>query len=463
MTVCESIYQILRHDESSKILVCAPSDAACDVITKRLLHMLPKTKNIVRVHWWSRSIDSIPPVLLSCSPINDSGAFIIPPKEELMDACVVVCQCFVAGCLHTGGNSENNWLQRHFTHAFIDESSQSFEFESLIPLINVGTQCSIILSGDPKQLGPTTRSTFAARHGLCMSLQERLMGLAMYSENSNFAVITKLLDNYRSHSALLQIPSELFYAGSLRCKATSELTSLCKNFELLRDGQKFPLMAYDVNGIERSKIDTPSFFNIEECKAIVKIIKALLASPNVQIHAGQIAVITCFRAQVLRLRNILREENLPSINVGVVEDFQGQETSVVLISTVLTRDHQRWKSASKGGLGFMTDQRKFNVAITRASALCIIVGKVEFLESSGSYWATLVEHIRRNNGINGDYVQNDETYDGDLEDYGIDLLISRVAELKLLGAGQEIDRYQLAMRGYYDDAPGKLCVTILLI
>lgn len=287
------------------------------------------------------------------------------------------------------------------------------------------------------------------------------MGLAMYNEDSNFAVITKLLDNYRSHNALLQIPSELFYAGSLRCKASSELTSLCKDFELLRNGKKFPLMAYDVHGIERSKIDTPSFFNMEECHSIVKIIKALLSSPNVHIHAGKIAVITCFRAQVLKLRQILRDENLPSINVGVVEDFQGQETSVVLISTVLTKDQKRWKTGSNGGLGFMADQRRFNVAITRASALCIIVGKMEFLESSGSYWSTLIEHIRRNNGISGDYAQEDEEYDDELEDYGIDLLISRVAELKLLGAGHEMDRYQLAMRGYYDDAPGKLFLVHL--
>ena len=96
----------------------------------------------------------------------------------------------------------------------------------------------------------------------------------------------------------------------------------------------------------------------------------------------------------------------------------------------------------------MTDPKRFNVAITRASALCIIVGKVEFLESSGSYWTSLIEHIRRNGGISG------EDYGGEsLDDYGIDLLLSRVQELQLLGSGHEFDRYDLAIRGYYDDAP----------
>jgi Superfamily I DNA and RNA helicases and helicase subunits len=214
-------------------------------------------------------------------------------------------------------------------------------------------------------------------------------------------------------------------------------------------------MAYDVSdGIEKSKIDTPSFFNLEECHAIVKIIKSLLSSPNVHIHAGQIAVITCFRAQVLKLRNILRAEGLPSINVGVVEDFQGQETSVVLISTVLTKDQERWKSGAKSGLGFMTDPKKFNVAITRASALCIIVGKIAFLENSGSYWSALMEHIRKNGGMSGDSGHaNDDEYNNDLVDYGIEELMSRIESMKLLGAGYEMDRYMLAMRGYYEDSP----------
>jgi DNA polymerase III delta prime subunit len=459
-TVVESIVQVLKCNPQSRILVCAPSDAACDVVAMRLLSVLPPRFKMLRVNWWARNSSSLPPSLLSCSPMDEEGFFDMPCKEQIQQADVVICQCFVAGFLDIDVTmntcNEGPWMENHFTHAFIDESSQSFEYESLIPLLKLGRGCSIILAGDPKQLGPTTRSKCASRNGLSMSLQERLMGLPLYRDQSNFCTVTKLLDNYRSHKALLRVPSELFYDGSLRCKATPEITSACKDFELLRNGAHFPMMAYDVSdGTERSKIDTPSFFNLEECHAIVKIIKSLLSSPNVHIHAGQIAVITCFRAQVLKLRNILRAEGLPSINVGVVEDFQGQETSVVLISTVLTREHERWKSGAKSGLGFMTDPKKFNVAITRASALCVIVGKIAFLENSGSYWSALMEHIRKNGGISGDSnapKEEEEDYD-DLVDYGIGELISRIEGMKILGAGHEMDRYMLAMRGYYEDSP----------
>ena len=477
MTVVESIVQLLRHDSSAKILVCAPSDAACDVIAKRLLPVMPNndSKNLLRINWWSRNPASLPPVLLSCTPMNELGSFVLPSQVEMQAASVIICQCFVAGCLDIGAQKDANisskarqkpWMDTHFTHVFIDESSQSFEFESLIPLLKVGADCSIVLAGDPKQLGPTVRSSCASRNGLSLSLQERLMGLSLYQMDSNYCVITKLLDNYRSHDALLRVPSELFYNGSLRCKASSEITSACRNFELLTDGNKFPMMVYDVSeGKERSKLDTPSFFNIEECNAVVKIIKALLASPNVQIHSGQIAVITCFRAQVLKMREILRKEGLPTVNVGVVEDFQGQEISVVLISTVLTENQERWRSGAKGGLGLMTDPKRFNVAITRASALCVVVGKVNYLEGSGSYWTALIEHVRRNGGISGDskFITNDadddEGENDDIVDYGITDFIRRVEELNLLGSGHEMDRYDLAMRGYYQDAPEwKVCL-----
>eukprot|EP00551_Chaetoceros_affinis_P011406 CAMPEP_0203681630 /NCGR_PEP_ID=MMETSP0090-20130426/43299_1 /ASSEMBLY_ACC=CAM_ASM_001088 /TAXON_ID=426623 /ORGANISM="Chaetoceros affinis, Strain CCMP159" /LENGTH=1407 /DNA_ID=CAMNT_0050550193 /DNA_START=193 /DNA_END=4413 /DNA_ORIENTATION=- len=460
MTVVETVFQILRHDMFSKILICAPSDAACDVITMRLLPLLPKLFKVKRVNWWSRNPASLPPSLLQCSTMNDSGFFVLPSLKEMKEASVIVCQCFVAGVLDIPHGKEHStpWMDSHFTHVFIDESSQSFEFESLIPLMKVGKDCSIVLAGDPKQLGPTVRSRCASRNGLSLSLQERLMGLSLYQMDTNYCVITKLLDNYRSHDALLKVPSELFYTGSLRCRASKEITSTCRDFELLYDGNNFPMMVYDVDdGVEKNKLDTPSFYNIRECDTVVKIIKALLASPNVEIHAGQIAVITCFRAQVLKLRETLRENELGAINVGTVEDFQGQETSVVLISTVLTENHDRWRKGTKSGLGFMTDPKRFNVAITRASALCVIVGKVDFLQSSGSYWTALIEHVRRNRGITGDskFITNDgsEVYD-DL-DYGMDQFMERVKELNLfaLGSAHEIDRYDMVMQGYYQDAP----------
>jgi len=262
--------------------------------------------------------------------------------------------------------------------------------------------CSIILAGDPKQLGATIRDPVAARMGLGLSLQERLLKLPLYT-CGKFDVMTNLVNNYRSNDALLTVPSSLFYGGSLEALAPDEVANPFENFGDLGPAG-FPLLLCDVaHGKERSKMDTPSFYNMEECNAILSLAQGLLLCKTKEgvspLHTGQISVITPFRAQVLALRSVLRAANLGGINVGVVEDFQGQEAKVVFISTVLTQDHERWtrpaettvtsdeasRSTQKHRLGFLFDPKKFNVAVTRAQALCIIVGHAEYLEQSGTY------------------------------------------------------------------------------
>lgn len=75
------------------------------------------------------------------------------------------------------------------------------------------------LPGDPHQLGPVVKSNLAVKLGLTLSPLERLMQTPVYSKDPvkgyNPLVITKLLVNYRSHPALLEISNRLFYDGEL--------------------------------------------------------------------------------------------------------------------------------------------------------------------------------------------------------------------------------------------------------
>jgi AAA domain len=189
------------------------------------------------------------------------------------------------------------------------------------------------------------------------------------------------------------------------------------------------------------------------CCALAVAIKIEL---SVSSYCWILVEFSLFVQQVLALRAVLRASNLGGINVGVVEDFQGQEAKVVLISTVLTREHDRWnrKEGEEGGghrLGFLHDPKRFNVAITRAHALCIIVGHAGYLEQSGTYWAALMDHIRRNDGILGEEVDADGEAGDEDDIYGVADLLRRVDELQLLGRGAEEDMHDLAF--YYSDVP----------
>ena len=129
----------------------------------------------MRVNWFSRNPSSLPPVLSTCTLIDDSGYFKLPDRGDLVSVQCIICRCFVAGMLDINAD-EIPWID-NVDYVFVDESCQSYEFEVLTPLLKVGRNCSIVLTGDPKQLGPTVRSISAGRSGLSLSLQERLMGL----------------------------------------------------------------------------------------------------------------------------------------------------------------------------------------------------------------------------------------------------------------------------------------------
>jgi superfamily I DNA and/or RNA helicase len=70
------------------------------------------------------------------------------------------------------------------------------------------------------------------------------------------------------------------------------------------------------------------------------------------------------------------EFNLPKI--GTVEEFQGQEFNVIILSTV--RSNKKYLASDiKYTMGFISSPRRLNVSITRAKALMIIVGNPQLL------------------------------------------------------------------------------------
>ena len=79
---------------------------------------------------------SVKPALLSSCPMDKTGGiFAIPDSAALRKASVIVCQCFVAECLELAGPLR--WTEGHFSHLFIDETSQAMECEALVPLMKV--------------------------------------------------------------------------------------------------------------------------------------------------------------------------------------------------------------------------------------------------------------------------------------------------------------------------------------
>lgn len=88
-----------------------------------------------------------------------------------------------------------------------------------------GLHCNIVLAGDPKQLDAVCKSSKTAKLGYKISLMDRLYNRPLYAQHPstkkfNPKFITQLVQNYRSHPAILYVANKLFYNGSLVPKAS---------------------------------------------------------------------------------------------------------------------------------------------------------------------------------------------------------------------------------------------------
>ena len=237
------------------------------------------------------------------------------------------------------------------------------------------------MAGDPLQLGPIVRSSLARKHGLAMSLLERLMASPLYRRGSSGydgRCITKLVRNFRSHPALLRLPARLYYSDELISCADRSLVESCLQSSLLTDRAKgrTPLLVHGVVGQDMREAESPSFFNPAEAVIVLDYISRLV---DEGVDPCEIGVVAPYRRQVLKVRERLgargwREE----VMVGTTEEFQGQERRVILVSTVRSSP-EYLQMDSQHKLGFLSNSKRFNVAITRARALLVVVGNPHIL------------------------------------------------------------------------------------
>ncbi|XP_051045069.1 RNA helicase Mov10l1 [Phodopus roborovskii] len=375
VTIIEAVLQVHYALPDSRILVCAPSNSAADLVCLRLHESkVLKPAAMVRVNATCRFeetiIDAIKPYCRDGEDIWRASRFRI-----------IITTCSSAGLFYQIGVRVG-----YFTHVFVDEAGQASEPECLIPLGLISdVNGQIVLAGDPMQLGPVIKSRLAMAYGLNVSMLERLMSRAAYLRDEdafgacgayNPLLVTKLVKNYRSHSALLALPSRLFYHRELEvCADPKVVTSLLGWEKLPRKG--FPLIFHGVRGNEAREGRSPSWFSPAEAVQVMRYCCLLARSVSSQVSSKDIGVITPYRKQVEKIKILLRNVDLTDIKVGSVEEFQGQEYLVIVISTV--RSNEDRFEDDRYFLGFLSNSKRFNVAITRPKALLIVLGNPHVL------------------------------------------------------------------------------------
>ncbi len=271
-----------------------------------------------------------------------------------------------------------------FDYVVFDEASQC-DIASALPLLARARRAVVV--GDPMQLRFIPGLSNRAEHALMDAAglpKERRFDFAQ-STNSLFdfthrrprAVRHFLRDQFRSAPEIVDYLNADFYRGRLVNRREDD-------FFKPPTGYKPGLGWEDVQG--RALREDDGTLNPDEAIRIAEILKRLAAD---QSFTGTVGVLSPFNTQVAR---ILREVNGAlskaerdrlSLRISTIDKFQGGEADVILFSLVLTA------SAPTSARTFLErERRRLNVAISRARAVCIVVGDLAYAQRCG------IKHIQ---------------------------------------------------------------------
>ncbi|KAM3962459.1 putative helicase mov-10-B.1 [Aphomia sociella] len=366
MTIVEAIIQLVAADHANRILVCTESNMAADHIAVMLLQYDKKlnvTNFIFRANSRYREWNVMPSVLES---VSNGTSF--ENCYSLSNVTAASYRILVMTLSHAAKYISQKEHKLQMTHLFIDEAAQASEPATLVPICGLlAPNGHLILAGDPKQLGPLCYSHEARRRGLGKSLMERLIQRDnIYKNNLNYT--TMLVKNFRSDPDILKIPNRLFYDDLLQPQAELDLLSEVSILGL--PGGNKAVVFHAVQSQEQRIGNSPSFYNEIELDMLKRYATALVEEHNVL--EEEIGIIAPYIRQVYKIKTWLNEK-YNKIEVGTVEAFQGKEKRVILVSTVRANSKLLDYDA-KYNLGFLVDENRFNVALTRAKAKLIIIG-----------------------------------------------------------------------------------------
>jgi superfamily I DNA and/or RNA helicase len=405
-TLVQAILETIRRER--RVLVCAPSNTAVDLLTEKLAE---RGVNVIRMGNPSRVSD------LLLKHTLDAGVMAHPSyakmhamrqtaeqhrdtasehvrhfgfeerqhrqwlreeartlrqaaddlerfmTEDVLES-VQVITCTLVGASH-----------RHMRHlsfetVFIDEAAQALEPGCWIPIAK-GQR--LVLAGDHHQLPPTVKSEKAAREGLRETLFEKCI-----QRQPNTARMLKV--QYRMHAQIMGFSSEKFYGGQLVPHASVRHAGL-EAYDL-RFAPDLPVEFIDTAGCAYQEVAIPesrSTANPEEAHLLLERLAQLLVPYDAAEHDEHqhtplsIGVIAPYRAQINYLKDAIEDSEVLNglllqrrLSVGTVDSFQGQERDIIAIT--LTR------SNPQGEIGFLSDIRRMNVGMTRARRKLLLVG-----------------------------------------------------------------------------------------
>ncbi len=411
-TLVEAVYETLRREP--QVMVCAQSNAAVDWICGKLIDRgvpVLRVGNPARVDdkvlsaTYERQFEAHPdyPELWGVRKAirelvagrrrmsrADASALSnrlhnlrrraveleVKIQVEIFESARVVASTLVG--------SDNAVLKgRRFTTLYIDEAGQALEAACWIAIRKADR---VIFAGDHCQLPPTVKSVEAERAGLSRSLMELVVDKCR-------SAVELLTVQYRMNEAIMRFSSDWFYGG--RLQAAEEVK--CRGI-LDFDSPLEWLDTSEMDFSEKYVSATGGRVNSDEGEFMLDSLEAYIkriGEKRVEDENLDFAVISPYKAQVSWLRRNAKKRNVlrrlkGKIAINTIDGFQGQERDVVFISLVRSNDD--------GKIGFLSDLRRMNVAMTRARMKLVIIGSAATL-TRHPFYEKLFLSQKKENGV----------------------------------------------------------------
>ena len=405
-TLVEAIYETLHRE--NQVLVCAQSNMAVDWISEKLVDRgvpVLRIGNPTRVNdkmlsfTYERRFESHPdyPQLWSIRKAirdlhsqNRKGAnreSIRQKINSLKDRATEleirinadlfgearVIACTLASSAH------RVLMGTKFGTLFIDEAAQALEAACWIAIRKADR---VVLAGDHQQLPPTIKCHEAMRGGLDKTLMQTIC------ENKPRCV-SMLTIQYRMSDEIMQFPNREFYDGLLHSDPSVKYRGILDwdtAIEWIESEEPIESLESPKNLDRLDRPEPPespgellasdglSRINPAEARQALQALRNYIeriGRDRILHERLDIGIISPYKGQVQLLRRMLRRDSWWKplrhlISVNTVDGFQGQERDIILISMV--------RNNEQGQVGFLSDLRRMNVAITRARMKLIIIG-----------------------------------------------------------------------------------------
>ena len=272
----------------------------------------------------------------------------------------------VLGMTTTGAAKYRDILQEVQPKIIIVEEAAEVLEAHIVTTLSEGCK-HLILIGDHKQLRPNpTVYELAEKYKLKVSLFERLL--------NNGMVCVTLGEQHRMRPEISTIMRHIYPNLRDHPSVTTyeDVMGVSKNVFFL-----------DHRFHEDSDEDLKSKSNYHEAKFIAAFCNYLLLQGY---QAEQITVLTAYTGQVMLLKKQMPRKRFEGIRITAIDNFQGEENDIILLSLV--------RSNKDNTVGFLKEDNRLCVALSRARQGLYVLGNFAVLEKSSRLWEKVVQTMK---------------------------------------------------------------------